>query len=292
MRKFFSITKATAVELLDDPLSLLVSLSSAALAVLAPTLHYHQFGECTRMARDAGLSALFLGGAIICISGAVRSIRREFESKTSEMVLSRAVSRQSFLFAKFLGVVVSYLIFTLSISSLSIVMITGAKIGGDAAAKIGDIPKMHGVSFSIAVFAIILSPSIASFMNNFLKSRFVLSANIILCVLAMLGVFYKFDIQLISRLMPVIFTATLPALFFSAVAGSASVSLKSNAATMCGVLSAVAFIPFIGSYYLPESLAKGGSLSWSYAMFAFVSIIPWVLAALFIGAALMSRKEV
>ena len=49
MRKFASIAWATAIEILDDPLSLLVLLSSAALLVLAPTLHYHQFGEVTRM---------------------------------------------------------------------------------------------------------------------------------------------------------------------------------------------------------------------------------------------------
>lgn len=292
MRRFLSITKATAVELLDEPLSLLVSLSSAFLAVLAPTLHYHQFGECTRMARDAGLSALFLGGTIICISGAVRSICREFESKTSEMVLSRAISRHTFLFAKYFGVLFSYLIFIITLSSLSLVMITGAKIGGETAAKIGDIPKIHGISFALATAVIILAPSIAGFMNRFFKSRFVLSANLLLMTLAIMSLVYKTDFHFILRFLPVVFTSSLPALFFAATAAAMAVRFKTNIASMAGVLSVVIFIPFVGSFYLPEALAKGGSLEWSYALLAFLSLIPWVLALLLTGAALMSRKEV
>ncbi len=292
MRRFLSIVKATAVELLDDPLSLLVSLSAASLSVLAPTLHYHQFGECTRMARDAGLSAIFLGGAIICITGAVRSIRREFESKTAEMVLSRAVCRHSFLFAKYFGVLFSYLVFIVTLSSLSLVMITGAKIGGEAAAKIGDVPKMHGISFAIATSVVILAPAIAGFMNRFFKSRFVLTANLTLMFLALISLAYKIDFNFILKFLPVVFTASLPQLFFSATAGAMAVRFKSNAASLAGVLSAVVFIPFVGSFYLPEALAKGGSLGWSYALMAFLSIIPWVLASLLTGAALLSRKEV
>ena len=100
MRRFLAIAKATAQELLDDPLSLLVALSSAALSVLAPTLHYHQFGEPTRMARDAGLSSLLLGGVVFAVFGCVRSLRRELESRTAELALSRAVGRGAFLCAK------------------------------------------------------------------------------------------------------------------------------------------------------------------------------------------------
>ena len=57
MRRFIAIAKTTALEILAEPLSLLVLTASLALAVFAPAFHYHQFGEPARMARDAGLSA-------------------------------------------------------------------------------------------------------------------------------------------------------------------------------------------------------------------------------------------
>ena len=55
MRGIMSVAKATALEILSEPLTLLVLLAALTMAVLAPAFHYHQFGEATRMARDAGL---------------------------------------------------------------------------------------------------------------------------------------------------------------------------------------------------------------------------------------------
>ena len=55
MRRWFAIAKATALEIFSEPLSLLLLLSALALVILAPALHYPQFGEPTRLARDAGL---------------------------------------------------------------------------------------------------------------------------------------------------------------------------------------------------------------------------------------------
>lgn len=292
MRKFASITLATAVEALDDPLSLLVLLSSASLAVLAPTLHYHQFGEYTRMARDAGLSSLFLGGVVLSLFAAVRSIRRELDSNTVEMLLSRAVPRPLFIVGKFAGVMAVHILFSFTVAAITLVMMNGAAIGGEAAARTGSMARIHGPSFLVAVTALLLPPCIAACMNRFFNSRFVLAANLLMLALSSAAVFFRPDFSMAVRFAPVAFAASLPAVFVSSVALAAAVRFKSNIAATAGFLALLAFIPFVGSYYLPESLSKGGSLGWGYALAAFVSIAPCAAAAVFAGIALFARKEV
>ena len=93
MIKFFSILKATALEILSEPLSLLVLLAALAMTVFAPAFHYHQFGEATRMARDAGFSALFACGGVLAVFTTIRAFRREVETGTLEMALAHPVSR-------------------------------------------------------------------------------------------------------------------------------------------------------------------------------------------------------
>lgn len=291
MRRFWAIAKATAEELLDDPLSLLVLVSSAALCIVAPTLHYHQFGEVTRMARDAGFSSLFLGGIVYALFGCVRSVRRELESRTAELALSHAVGRGAFLCAKFAGVMLSYALFAATMWALTLVMVRGAAIGGDAASG-GDVPKMHGVSVALASAVVVVSPAIAAALNRFRRSRFVLSANLSMLALSVAASLYSFDLSLASRYLPVAFCASLPAVFVSSAALAAAVRLKANAAASVGAVCAALFIPFTGSYYIPEALAKGGSLGWGYAFLALAALLPWIAAALVAGIALMRDMEV
>ena len=73
MRESISIVKATAFEIISEPLSLLILLAALVLTVLAPAFHYHQFGEATRMARDAGLSSVLMGGLVIAVFGTIRA---------------------------------------------------------------------------------------------------------------------------------------------------------------------------------------------------------------------------
>ena len=103
MRQFFSIARATALEMASEPLALLLTLSAMALAVLAPIMHYHQFGEASRMARDAGLSALLVFGIAYAVFCTVKSVRREIDSGTLEMALAHPVSRAGFFLAKLTG---------------------------------------------------------------------------------------------------------------------------------------------------------------------------------------------
>ena len=133
-RSSLSIIKATALEVLSEPLSLLVLLAALVLTVLAPAFHYHQFGEATRMARDAGLSSVLMGGLVVAVFGTIRAFRREVESGTMAMALAHPVSRTEFFLAKTLGAGAAYLVFASIVFLTALVIVDGAAIGGLIAA--------------------------------------------------------------------------------------------------------------------------------------------------------------
>ena len=130
MKKALSIVKATALEILSEPLTLLVLLTALVLTVMMPALHYHQFGDSTRMARDAGLSALFTCGSVIAVFCTIRTFRREIESGTLEMALAHPISRVAFFLAKTAGALTAYLVFAAIVLFTGLTIVEGASVGG------------------------------------------------------------------------------------------------------------------------------------------------------------------
>jgi len=292
VRKLLTAAKVTAVEILDDPLSLLVFLSAATLAVLAPALHYHQFGEPSRMARDAGLSALFAGGLVYIAFGSVRSFRREIESNTISVVLSRSISRKSFFLAKFLGSLMAFSHYALSMLFISLVMINGAEIGGSISRQSGDIARIYGPSFVLAVLSIVLPLIVSALLNRLKSFRFALTSNLISAAMLFAAIFFRFDGALFFRVLPVAFCAVLPHVLVCAILISLAVRCRLNVSISAAGAIFAALVPFIGSYYLPESLSKGGSLSWRYVLLAFASILPLVAGVLYAGIKNFETKEI
>ncbi len=296
MRRWQSIARATAVEILSEPLSLLVLISSIALAVLAPAFHYHQFGEATRMARDAGFSSLFTGGAVIAVFATIRAFRREVESGTIEMALSRPVSRAAFFLSKVCGVAIAYLVLAIAVFLSASTIVHGSAVGGEIARQSGDVARLWGPSFAAGVSVILLPLVVAAALNRFARFRFCLTA----CVLTLgMSVFVQ-SLRIFSP--PTDFgisyvrmaSVALPIMAYSIMLLSASaafsVRLRANAAaSAAGVVFAIS-LPFVGNYYLPEALARGGGLSWCYVALAVLAMVPAILAFLMLGARWEWRK--
>jgi len=285
VRRFIAIARTTALEILAEPLSLLVLSASLALAVFAPAFHYHQFGEPSRMARDAGLSALFVGGMLFAIVGSVRSVRREFESGTAAVALSHPVTRVQFLVAKACGAYAAFVLFAFVLGAVTAVMVNGAQLGAAAAQKTGDIPRLWGVSYACGVACIVLPYIVGAVFNRFFRFRFALSAFVTAIAIAFASLFYRPSASLLS-LSPAVVLLLLPAAFFSMAATSAAACLKTNAASAVCALLAAAFLPFAGNYCLSNALAGGGIIPWVYVVMAAVAVVPATVAAAVVGALL------
>jgi len=290
VRKALSIVKATALEIISEPLTLLILLASLVLSVLAPAFHYHQFGESTRMARDAGVSSLFLGGAALAVFGTIRAFRREIDSGTLDMALAHSISRGAFFLSKSVGCLAAYLAFALVLAAVAVTMVNGAAIGGAIADRTGDIARLWGPSLAIGVSVILLPLIIGAALNRFLRCRFVVSAVLLSAVIALAGIGYCFNFQLIARLLPVLVLVAVPSLVLMAAAATFAVRFKANAAASAAGLVLVAMVPFVGNYYLPDALAKGGFLPWSYVLLAVAAASPAIAAFLTLGVFWMDRE--
>lgn len=292
MRRWRAIVRATALEIASDPLAYLITMSALALAVLAPSMHYHQFGEPSRMARDAGLSALLLGGLAHAVFSSVKAFRREIESGTMQMALAHSVSRASFFCAKLCGVLVAYLVFAATLGSAMLTMVNGAEIAGRISAETGAMVRVWGPSFSLAASALVLPPIVAAALNRFARFRFTAAATALSAVLAVAGAAYRLDVHLAMRLAPVALMLLLPPCAFAAAAAAAAVRWRANAAlTACGVLFFLS-LPLLGGYYLSDALSRGGRLPWSHFALAVAATAPFVAAFATAGVALLERRDV
>ena len=294
VRGAISIIKATALEILSEPLSLLVLLAALVLTVLAPAFHYHQFGEATRMARDAGLSSVFTGGLVIAVFGTIRAFRREVESGTMAMALAHPVSRTAFFLAKTLGAAVAYLAFSSVVFLAALVIVDGAAIGGAIAAKSGDIARLYGPNLAEGVGVIVLPLAIGAGLNRFGKVRFVLASFVLafLLAVAFAALSAVRDVAWCFRLLPVV---TLIVLFTSVlltVSAAFAIILKANAAASATGLVLVAFLPAVGNYYMADALAKGGTVPWTYVGCAALAVLPAILLFLLLGIHFINGRDV
>lgn len=103
-RGFMAVAGATFRETLQEPICLLLTLCAVGLTLALPLMRLHQFGEEGRMARDGGLAFMLLFGLLLAGVTAGRTMSREIERGTAAAMLSKPVSRELFLVAKFLGV--------------------------------------------------------------------------------------------------------------------------------------------------------------------------------------------
>ncbi|MBL7115855.1 MAG: hypothetical protein ISS35_08820 [Kiritimatiellae bacterium] len=102
--QFLALARLTTLEAMRQPVCLLLATGAVLATALTPVLTLHNLGEAGRLARDSGLAfhlffGLFLAGYASCVS-----LSRELRRGTAAAVLSKPVGRGLFFSAKFAGV--------------------------------------------------------------------------------------------------------------------------------------------------------------------------------------------
>lgn len=291
MRRWTSIARATALEILSEPLSLLLLLAALTMTTLAPAFHCHQFGEPTRMARDAGFSAQLLGGVLVAVFGTVRTFRREIETGTVQMALAHPVSRTAFFLSKAAGAFAACLVFGLVIVLTSMTIVNGAAIGGVVAQGNGDLARIWGPSLAIGVATMLVPLALSAALNRLFRCRFVLTFFLLSLLMSVAGFLYRIDLHLVSRMAPVAVTIELAIVAFLALSAASAVRLRANGAVSVAAVFLCASAPFIGNYYLPDALSKGGELPWRHVAMAALAVAPAVAAFLLAGVGFCKGKD-
>ena len=286
-----AVARAALFEVLSEPLSLLLTLSALLLAIVAPVVHCHNFGEPARLACDAGLSALLTGGLALGIFAAVRAFRREEESGTLAMALVHPISRASFFLAKCAGVWLGVGALMWIVFCAMVVMVRGAQIGGGIAALNGDVPRVWGPSVALAVSIALLPLLAGAALNRFGHGRFVFSTLVLAIGAGTAALAYPWEGRLFPLLLAAVAFLVLPFGVFTAAAAALAVRLKDRYAVSIAFGLLVLSLPALGNYY-PSARVFDAGRSLREGLLAAGAAIPLVAGFALLGVHFLNRKDI
>src|SRR3977135_3845106 len=103
MRQFITISLNAFMELIRQPVFLLLLSISAVFCVYLASLPYFGFGDDPKLVKDSVLAVMLLAGLFGAGLCASTSVSREIRTGTALAVLAKPVGRASFLLAKYAG---------------------------------------------------------------------------------------------------------------------------------------------------------------------------------------------
>jgi ABC-type transport system involved in multi-copper enzyme maturation permease subunit len=177
MRQFATIATNAFMELVRQPIFLLLMTASAAFEIFLATPYYFAFGDEPKLVKNSTLAVMLLAGLLGAVLSAASSLARELRTGTALAVLSKPVGRAQFLVAKYTGLL-------LALSILTYVNLVAALLASRMAFD------AYGATdlFAVGVFALalVLAYALGGFSNFFLRRPFVSDA--VLCLVLMVTV--------------------------------------------------------------------------------------------------------
>ncbi len=162
------------MELIRQPIFLLLMTSSGVFIAYLASLPYFGFGDDPKLVKDSVLAVMLLTGLFGAVLSASNSLAREIHAGTALAVLAKPVGRAQFLLAKYLGLAGALSV--LAYLNL-IAVLLASRMAYDA---YGD---TDWVALGIFCGALLLAYGMGGFSNFFLRRPFVSDA--VLCVVGM-----------------------------------------------------------------------------------------------------------
>ena len=175
MRQFGTIAINAFMEVVQQPVFLLLMTCSAFFCVFLSIVPYFGFGDDVQIVKTSLLAVSLVTGLLGAVLCASSSVAREIRSGTALAVLSKPVGRARFILGKYLGLsgALSILIYTNLVACL-----LASRMAYDAYGS------ADTFSFGIYCFGgLLASYIIAGFLNYFIQVRFVFTTVISLVVL-------------------------------------------------------------------------------------------------------------
>src|SRR3954468_18847513 len=112
MRQFLTIATNAFMELIRQPVFLLLMTVSVVFEIFLATPLYFAFGDEPKLVKNSVLATMLLAGLFGAVLTASSSLGREIRSGTALAVLSKPIGRAQFLLAKYVGLVVALTMMT------------------------------------------------------------------------------------------------------------------------------------------------------------------------------------
>ena len=318
MRQFFTIAINAFMELIRQPIFLLLMTGSVLFEIFLAVPYYFAFGDEPKLVENSVLAVMLLSGLFGAVLSASSSLAREIRSGTALAVLSKPVGRAQFLLAKFTGLAAALTVLTY-VNMIGVLL--ASRMAFDAYGKT-DLP-------AIGIFGggILLAYSLAGFSNFFLRRPFVSDAVFALLIFCTVAAFivFQFTRQMESmgtvavvnwNLLPAGILILFALWILAAVALACSTRLDTiptlaicSAIFLIGLMSDYFFgipaangnwwastlysvIPNWQLFWLADAIETGKStFQWAYVGKAFAYAVCYAGAALAVGAALFEERE-
>jgi ABC-2 type transport system permease protein len=174
MRQFITIATNAFMELVRQPVFLLLMTSSALFEIFLATPYYFAFGDEPKLVKNSTLATMLVAGLLGAVLSASASLAREIRSGTALAVLSKPIGRAQFLVAKYAGLVgaLTVLTYVNLVSALLASRMAFDAYGGT-----------DWFAWGIYAGSFIIAYSMGGFSNFFLRRPFV--SDTVLCVMLM-----------------------------------------------------------------------------------------------------------
>ncbi|HWN95054.1 MAG TPA: hypothetical protein VNT99_08475 [Methylomirabilota bacterium] len=103
MRQFVTIATNTFMELVRQPIFLLLTTASAAFSVFLASIPYFGFGDDAILVKQSVLAVMLLAGLLGAVLSASNTLAREIRTGTALSVLAKPIGRAQFILAKYTG---------------------------------------------------------------------------------------------------------------------------------------------------------------------------------------------
>src|SRR5436190_10075534 len=167
MRQFVTIATNTFMELVRQPIFLLLATASAAFSVFLASIPYFGFGDDPILVKQSVLALMLLTGLLGAVLSASNTLAREIRSGTPLSVLSKPIGRAQFIFAKYTGLAAALAV--LNYVNM-VAALTASRISFDAYGS-ADLRAL-----SIFFGALVIAYAAGGFANYFLRRPFVSDA--------------------------------------------------------------------------------------------------------------------
>ncbi len=316
MREIYSIAKNSFMELLRQPVFLILTSVSAVFIIFLAISPYFGLGDDVNLVKTSALAVLLLAGLFTSVFSASTSLAAELRGGTALAVLSKPVNRIAFLLGKLFGVcsAISIMVY---INIIAILF--ASRMGFDSYGK------TDFVGMAIFFGAMILSFAISGFLNYFLEKNFVPYTMGILIITMTIGLiiisFLEEERKLMEystidwSLIPAAICLTFMLWLIAALAITCSTRLNTIATlTFCliilliGLMSDYFFgqmsnsgswigtilytiIPNWQNFWLADAIENDKGIPWLYIRDAFLYMITFMVATITIGITLFDNRE-
>src|SRR5437867_4239061 len=184
MRQFIAIATNAFMELVRQPVFLLLMTASAVFEIFLATPYYFAFGDEPKLVKNSTLAVMLLTGLFGAVLSASASLAREIRTGTALAVLSKPVGRAQFLLAKYFGLIAA-------LTLLTYVNLVAALVASRMAFDAYGSTDL--AALSIFSGGVVVAYALGGFSNFFLRRPFVSDAVFALLVLVTVAAFLIFQ---------------------------------------------------------------------------------------------------